>query len=87
MAIGPKKPLQHAAAGEGIFQMQRVDCRHQRQIGCRNRAGQIIDAAPADPEHLRLPVQWQIVSAVDHRFALRRLSLAERAGQKIILQR
>jgi hypothetical protein len=39
MAIGPKKPLQHAAAREGIFQMQRVDRAHQRQVGGRNRAG------------------------------------------------
>lgn len=33
-----------------IFQMQLIDPEHQRQIGSRDRAGQIIDAAPADAE-------------------------------------
>ena len=58
-------------AGEGIFQMQRIDPAHQSQIGSRNRAGRIVDAAPADPQHLRLPAELQVVTTVDHRFALR----------------
>jgi hypothetical protein len=33
-----------------------------------------MDAAPTDPEHPGLPVQWQIVMAIDYRFALRRLA-------------
>jgi hypothetical protein len=33
VAIRPEKPLQYAAAREGIFQMQRVDRAHQGQIG------------------------------------------------------
>jgi hypothetical protein len=55
MALALDEPLQHAAAGEGIFQMQLVDPAHQGQIGSRNRAGQIIDAAPTDAEHMGLP--------------------------------
>lgn len=48
MPLGLEKLLQHPAAGERIFQVQRVDPAHQSQIGSRNRAGQIVDAAPAD---------------------------------------
>jgi hypothetical protein len=51
--------------------MQRVDPAHQSQIGSRSRAVQVLDAAPADPQNLRLPTEQQIVMTVDHRFALR----------------
>ena len=38
MAIGPKKPLQHAAAREGVFQMQRVDRAHDLPLNRQARA-------------------------------------------------
>ena len=50
--------------------MQLVDPAHQRQIGRRRRPRQIVDAATADPEHLRLPRDRKVVALVDHRFPL-----------------
>jgi hypothetical protein len=41
---------------------------HQRQIGRRCRSRQIVDAAPADPEYLRLPRDRKVLALVDHRF-------------------
>jgi len=60
---------QHPAARERIIEMQRVDPAHQGQIGVRGRPRQIVDAAPADPERLRLPGERQFMGLVDHRLA------------------
>ncbi len=65
-----QKALQHPTAGERIGQVQFVDPAHQRQIGSRNRPRLIINAAPADPQNLRLAAHRQIFAPVDHRFAL-----------------
>lgn len=65
-----QKTLEHPAAGKGIFQMQLVDPAHEREIGVRGRARQVIDAAPADPERLRLSAKAQPMVTADHRFAL-----------------
>ena len=53
-AFAGEQIAEHPAARERIIEMQFVDPAHQRQIGRRHRPGQVIDAAPADPEHLRL---------------------------------
>ncbi len=45
-----KEVAHETAAREGIFQMQLVDAVHDCQIGRRDRARQVIDAAPADAE-------------------------------------
>ncbi len=46
-----QQTLQHPAAREGEFHVQLVDPVHQLQIGVRHRAGLVVDAAPADPQH------------------------------------
>src|SRR5450631_2732253 len=53
-----------------IIEMQLVYPAHQRQIAGRDRPGQVIHAAPADPENLRLSGHRQVIVPVDHRFAL-----------------
>jgi hypothetical protein len=82
----PLSPCNMRLPANGVFQMQRVDRAHQDQIGSRNRARQIVDAAPTDPRNVRLPAKRQIAMTVDHRFALR--SPAFRARRtKTVLQR
>src|SRR3977135_4183899 len=61
---------QHPRTGEGILQGQPIETLHERQIGGRYRARQIINAAAADLQNFRLPRDRQIVLTVDHRFAL-----------------
>jgi hypothetical protein len=70
VAFGLQQALQHPAARERILQVQLVDPAHEREIGVRGRARQVVDAAPADPEHLRLAADAQPVVAVDHHLAL-----------------
>src|SRR5687767_975408 len=67
--------------------MQLVHPAHQREISGRGWPWQIINAAPADVQPLGLSREWQIMRAVDHRFALGKPALAWRSGQKIVLQR
>ena len=61
---------QHPAARERMLEVQLVEAAHQHEIGVRGRARQIVDAAPADPERLRLPGERQSMGPVDHRLAL-----------------
>ncbi len=79
-----QQSLQHPAAGEGIVEVQLVDPAHQRKIGGRRRPRQVVDAAPADPEHLSLAGDWQIMAAVDHRFALGNSPALPSAPDKIL---
>ncbi len=81
-AFGDQQVAQHAAAREREIQMQLVHPAHQGQIS--GRRWQVIDAAPADGQHLGLSRNRQIMRAVDHRFALSKPALP---GQKIVLQR
>jgi hypothetical protein len=53
-ALMPEHIAQHPAAREWVEQVTLVDPPHNRQISFQNRAGQIVDAAPADPELPRL---------------------------------
>jgi hypothetical protein len=61
---------QHARAHERVLQVQRVKTTHQDQIGCADRLGHIVDAAPADPCQLCLAADRQCVGGVHHRVAL-----------------
>ena len=55
--------------------MQLVNPPHEREVGCRHRAGQVIDTPPADVQRRRLLGNRQIVLTVDHRFALSKSAL------------
>jgi hypothetical protein len=63
--LGSQQPSQHPRTGERELQMQPVEPPHDREIGVRHRARQIIDAAAADLQNLRLLCDRQIVLAVD----------------------
>src|SRR3954454_15976264 len=73
---------QHAAAREGEIQMQLVHPAHQREISARGRPWQVINAAPADVQHPGLSRDWQIMRAVDHRFALGKPALPSAPAKK-----
>src|SRR5664279_4625023 len=73
---------QHTRTGEGILQMQPIETLHDRQIGGRYRARQIINAAAADLQNFRLPGDRQIVLTVDHRFALSNPALVSAPSKK-----
>jgi hypothetical protein len=62
--------------------MQPVETPHDREIGVRHRARQVIDAAPADPQNLSLLGDRQIVLTVDHRFALSNPALVSAPSKK-----
>ena len=70
MAFGLHQAFQHPAPGKGIVQRPFTGPAHQREIGVRGRARQVIDAAPADAERLRLAADAQLGLPVDHRLAL-----------------
>lgn len=63
----PQQALHHPAAREGKLHVQFVDPAHQSQIVLSDRAGLIIQAAPADPEEIGLPREAQLVVSI--RFA------------------
>src|SRR6266404_7224933 len=74
---------QHTRTGEGILQVQPIETLHDRQICGRYRARQIINAAAADLQNFRLPGDRQIVSTVDHRFALSNPALVSAPSKKL----
>src|ERR1700712_3048815 len=76
---------QHPAPRKGEFEMQFVHASHHGQISHRDRMWQIIDAAPADPERLGLLGDREIMTAIDHRFALRRPALPSAPDKKSLL--
>src|SRR5580700_5278107 len=46
--LGSQQASQHPRAGKGELQMQTVETPHDRKVGFRHRAWQIVDAATAD---------------------------------------
>src|SRR5258708_3741976 len=62
--------------------MQPVEAPHDREVGFRNRARQVVDAATADVHSRRLLGDRQIVLTVDHRFALRNPALVSAPSKK-----
>jgi hypothetical protein len=81
--LGSQQASQHPAPGEGKLQMQLVKAPHDRKVGFRHRARQVIDATPANVQRPRLPGDRQIVRAVDHRFALSRPALLSAPSKKL----
>src|SRR6267154_659396 len=83
-------------AGQGFFQgLDAEGCFHRDrqppgqnatgrpvEDGGRHRARQIINAAAADLQNFRLPGDRQIVSTVDHRFALSNPALVSAPSKK-----
>src|SRR6267154_5460569 len=62
--------------------MQPVETPHDCLVGLRHRARQIVDAAAADAQNLRLLRDRKIVLAVDHRFALSNPALVSAPSKK-----
>ena len=52
--LGSQQAPQHPRTGEGELQMQPVETPHDRNIGVRHRARQVVDTATADAQNLRL---------------------------------
>jgi hypothetical protein len=81
-AFGDQKIAQHATARERKLEMQFVHPAHQREVGGRGWPRPVIDAAPADVEHLGLSGDRQIMRAVDHRLALSKPALPSAPAKK-----
>src|SRR6478672_4016829 len=79
MALGDRG---HPRTGEGELQMQPVETPHDRNIGVRHRARQVVETATADAQNLRLLGDRQIVLTVDHRFALSNPALVSAPSKK-----
>jgi hypothetical protein len=60
-ALAAKQIAQHPAAGERIGHVHLVDPPHDGEVARRYRSRQVIGAASADPELLRLPRHRQRV--------------------------
>src|SRR3981189_1657757 len=73
---------QHTRTGEGILQVQPIQMPHDREVGGRHRAWQIINAPAADLQNVRLLGDRQIVSTIDHRFALSNPALVSAPSKK-----
>ena len=80
--LGGQQAAQHPRAGEGELQMQPVETPHDCKVGVRHRARQVVDAAAADAQNLRLLGDRQIVLTVDHRFALSNPALVSAPSKK-----
>src|SRR5262245_786349 len=89
--LRPQLP-QPKAAGElygcppqiSHLQMQPVETPHDREVGVRHRPWQVVDAAAADAQNLRLLGDRQLVVTVDHRFALSNPALVSAPSKKLI---
>ena len=81
--LGSQQASQHPRAGERELQMQPVETPHDREVGFRHRARQVVDAATADAQNLRLLGDRQIVLTVDHRFALSNPALLSAPSKKL----
>src|SRR3954471_7391513 len=73
---------QHPAAREREVEMQLVHPAHDGEIGRGHGSRQVIDAAPADVQSLRLAGDGQLVRPVDHRLALSRPALLSAPSKK-----
>src|SRR5450756_884638 len=67
--------------------MQPVETPHDREVGFRHRARQIVDAATADVQSFRLFRDCQVVLTVDHRLALSKPALPSAPSKKLISAR
>src|SRR3954449_2521297 len=81
-ALRRQKIAQHPAACERILEMQLIHPSHDGKIGVRDGPRPVIDASPADAQHLCLARDRQIVGTVYHRFALSRPALPSAPSKK-----
>src|SRR5690242_14747215 len=65
-----------------MLEVQLVNPPHDHKLGRRHRLRLVVHAAAAQPQQLRLPHQRQLVSAVDHRFAISSPALPSAADKK-----
>src|SRR6202158_5040502 len=80
--LGSQQASQHPRTGERELQMQPIETPHDREVCGRHWARQIINAAAADLQNLRLPGDRQVVFTVDHRFALSNPALVSAPSKK-----
>src|SRR6266481_3842681 len=80
--LGSQQAAQHPRTGERKLQMQPVETPHHLQVARRHRTWQVVDAAAADVQNLRLLGDRQIVLTVDHRFALSKPALPSAPSKK-----
>src|SRR5450631_4138613 len=73
---------QHARASEGELQMQSIETPHDLEVGRRHRPRQVVHAATADAQGLRLLGDGQIVLMHDHRLALSKPALPSATSKK-----
>src|SRR5262249_39338861 len=64
------------------LQMQLVHAPHQCKIGGRHRTRLVVKTATTDVQHGRLPRQWEIMIAVNHRLALSHPALSRALSKK-----
>ncbi len=81
-ALAVEHVAQHAAAREGMRQVDHVDALHQPLIGLGRGARQVVHVASADAHQLGLARDRQGVVAVDHRFALSMPALVSAPDKK-----
>ena len=73
---------QHARTHEGMLQVQLINPAHERQIGCADRTGQVIDRTPTDVEQFGLTCNAEVVISVNHGFALSNPALVSALSKK-----
>src|SRR3954468_21555427 len=81
-ALRRQEIAQHPAACERILEMQLIHPSHDGKVGVRDGPRPVIDASPADAQHLCLARDRQIVGTVYHRFALSRPALPSAPSKK-----
>jgi hypothetical protein len=62
--LGSQHASQHPRSRKGELQMQSVETSHDREVGFRHRARQVVHTATADAQDFRLPRNGQVVLAV-----------------------
>lgn len=80
--LGSQQAAQHPRPREWKLQMQLIQAPHDGEIGGRYWTRQVIDAAAADLQNLRLLCDRQFVLTVDHRFALSNPALVSAPSKK-----
>src|SRR3954452_23924250 len=81
-ALRRQEIARHPAACERILEMQLIHPSHDGKVGVRDGPRPVIDASPADAQHLCLARDRQIVGTVYHRFALSRPALPSAPSKK-----
>src|SRR5215208_642598 len=78
----PPAGLATSASRQRKLYMQPVETSHNLQVARRHRTWQIVNAATADAQNLRLLCDRQSVLTVDHRFALSNPALLSAPSKK-----